>query len=449
MQVQVEDVSSVKKKLRIEVPAETVNKELDTAYQELTKTAKIKGFRKGKAPRSVVERLYKKQVHTDISSKLIQDSVTDALKETSIKYVGSPQIEEIPKLNSDQPLVFDAFLDVFPEIGDVDYSGLTLKKTRYEVTEEEIDNQINIFKERFMRYKPVEENRPAEEGDFVLLDHEGFKDSKPFHPTQKAENHIQRLGEGMINKDFDDAIIGMSPGQSKEFTITFPEDHKNEKLRGETVTFHVDLKEIREQILPEIDDEFVQKISEAKTLAEFRENVRKEMQTHYEKLTEQELNEQIYSAMLERVDFEVPEALVEFELQGIRSDVEAQLARYNMNRMDAGFTDEKINNEYHDLAVKQVKRRLILDRVAEQENLTIPEDELEKGLQEMAGIYQQPYEELRKFYDMRPDQFENFRQMLLEKQALRLIIKNSTIEEVEPEENKQEENGGTPKEDTV
>jgi trigger factor len=185
MNVTVEEKSSVKKILHIEVPAETVKAQLDEAYNGLKKTAKIKGFRPGKAPRSVLERLYKKEVNADVTSRLIQEAYVEALRETKLTPVAAPKVDP-PELQGAEPLAFDAEIEIRPEIAKVDFKGIEITKHLYAVTDEEMTAQLEMLQKNLAKVKPIEAQRAVADGDFVLVDYEGFKDGQPFAETQKT-----------------------------------------------------------------------------------------------------------------------------------------------------------------------------------------------------------------------------------------------------------------------
>ena len=213
MKVSVEEVSPVKKVLEIEIPREKIAKELDKAYNTLKKQAKIKGFRPGKAPRSVLERLYKKDVNADVSSRLLQETFVEALEETKLDIVGRPEIDP-PDLDPKVPYVYRATVEVKPPIDDIDYSGLHLKKTRYEVSEEEVELQLKMLQKNLAAQKPIEEDRGLQDGDYALIDYEGFVDGKPHAATAKTENFVVKIGQAVIFDSFDEQIKGMRPGES-------------------------------------------------------------------------------------------------------------------------------------------------------------------------------------------------------------------------------------------
>jgi trigger factor len=432
MKVTVEDRSSVKKVMHIEIPEADVTRELDDAYKTLKKTAKVKGFRPGKTPRGVLERLYKKDVNADVTGKLIQDAYVAALKETELKVVGSPKVEP-PELKAGAAYHFDADVEVQPEIADIDYTGLKLKKTLYQASDEEVEVQIQMMQKNLAKREPIDEERPAQDGDFVQVDYEGFKDGKPFEDTQKTENFVIKLGDGHISEDFDKGVIGMNPGDEKEITASFPDDYFNKKLAGHTVDFKVKLNEIRKEVLPEIDDEMAKQLGPFTTLDEVREKIKENLTQGYDKRIEQELNEQIFSQILEKVEFEVPDVMVEHELNGIIADAERSFSYHNKTFEEAGLSRESLAEKYRETAEKQVRRQLILGRIVQQEKMELADEDLEKGFEEMAATYNQPVDVVKNVYANSGDKLALFKHALLEKQAIKLIMEKNEIESVEPE----------------
>ncbi|MFO7963467.1 MAG: trigger factor [Desulfobacterales bacterium] len=433
MKVTVEDVNSVKKIVHVEIPEETVAGELESAYKELKKTAKIKGFRPGKAPRSVLERMFKKDVHRDVASKLIQDTVFGAIQEADLKVIAPPKIDP-RELTEKQEFKYDATVEVNPDIPDIDYKGLNLKRTLYEVSDREIDMQLHMLQRNLAAQQPVDEDRPVRENDFVLIDYEGFLDGRPYPAVQKTENFTLKIGEGSIAADFDNQLIGMKKGDTKDITVSFPSDHDNPDLAGKTVTFNVVLQQIREEILPDIDDEMAKKFGPYQTLDELKSAVSDNLRKGYDQRTEQEINEQIFSALLEKTDFEVPEALTEMELDGIVSETEQRLKYQNMSMEDLGLTREGISEKYRDTAERQVRRHLILSKLIDQLKLEISDEDLETGFQDMAQTVDRPIDEIKGFYDQNPDKLDFFKHTLLEKQVLKLIIEDSQVTEIQPED---------------
>ena len=437
MKVTVEDRSSVKKVMHIEVPEEDVTRALDDAYKALKKTAKVKGFRPGKTPRGVLERMYKKDVHGDVAGKLIQDAVGEALRETELKVIGSPEVDP-PELEKSAPYRFDVTVEVHPEIGDIEFTNLKLERSNYKASEEEVEAQIKQLQKNLAKREPIEEVRPAQSGDFVQLNYEGFKDGSPFEETAKTENFVMKLGDAHIAEDFDKGVVGMNAGEEKDITVTFPEDYFNKKLAGHTIDFKVTLNEIRKEVLPELDDEMAKQLGPFTTIAEVREKIKQNLTEGYDKRAEQELNEQAFRQILEKIDFEVPEMLVEYELKSIIADAERSFSYNNKTFEDVGITRESLSEQYRGTAEKQVKRQMILGKIIEQEKLELTDEDLSKGFEQMAALYKQPVEVVKSLYEKSGDQMAHFRHALLEKKAIGLIMERNHIESVTPQKSASE-----------
>jgi trigger factor len=432
MQFTIEDISSVKKTLHVEIPQDEVSRELDKAYGQLKKSAKIKGFRPGKVPRSVLERMFKKDVHADVSSRLIQNSFLDVIKQTELKVIGNPDLKP-PELSLDSPYKYQATVEITPEIEPIDFKGLTLQRTLYAVSDREVDAQLKTLQKNMAKYEKISDNREVRDGDFVLIDLEGSKDGVSLPEFAKAENFDLQIGKAVISEDFDRQLTGMQAGDSKEFKTRFDPEHPNEKLAGQEITFKVTLNEIRKEILAPIDDELAKKAGSYETLDDLKKTIRENLKQGYEKRTEQELNEQVFSALIAKTQFEVPDALVEMELEGIIEEAERSFAYRNLSLEEMGLSRESIAEKYRDTALKQVRRHLILDKIIDQEALSLSDEELESALREMSENFNQPLENLKKYYEQNKDKLEFLKQALLEKKAIKLIIDNGTIKDVQPE----------------
>ena len=439
MKVEVEDLSSVKKILHIEVPEERVTSEIDNAYKTLKKTAKIKGFRPGKAPRSILENLYKKNVHADVSGKLLQESFPEALKETKLNIVGQPVIDP-PELDAKGPYKYDITVEVRPEIGDVDFKGLKLKKTLYKVSETEIDMQLERLQKSQVQYNPIEEKRTLQENDFAVIDYELFKDGKPLAESQKVEDYSLKIGDGLISKEFDEQLIGTNPGENREIKIRFPEDHANKQIAGQEITFQVSLNEIRKEVLPEINDVFAKKGGDFENLDDLKTNISDSLKKGYENRVENELNGQVLEELLKRSDFEVPDALVDAEIESMIANMERSYAYQNISLEDLGLSREALAEQYRKPAEKQAKRYILLNTIIEQENLSLTDEEMEKGYKDISEQLNQPVEEIKTLYKQNKDRIDFLKYSMLEKRAFNLIIDHGEIEEVEPEIKSEPEN---------
>jgi len=346
--------------------------------------------------------------------------------------VGRPRLDP-PEIDISQPYKYTATVEVTPPIADIDLKGMKLKRSVYTVSEAEVDAQLKMLQKNLARLEKIADNRPVREGDHLLVDFEGFKDGRPFAGTPKTENFSLKVGAGAVLKEFDQQLAGMAVGETREFPVTFPADYANKALAGQAVQFKVKLHEIRQEILPEINDEFAKSAGRFETLDDLKRGITTNLTQGYEKRVEQELGEQAFSGLLERSAFEVPEALVEMELDGIVEEAERSFSYRNTSLADAGLSREIIAEKYRDTALKQVKRHLILGKIIEQEKLELNDDELNEALQKMADSFQQPVAEIRRYYRENPEKLDYYKHALLEKKAIKLVLDGSTIEDAAPE----------------
>ncbi len=440
MQVTVEDVSAVKKKIHVEIPQEQVSRELDSAYNDLKKKAKIKGYRPGKVPRPVLERLFKKDVHADVIQNLVQESFPKALQETDLAVIDTSDIDT-PELDPDSDFKYNATVELKPQLPEVDFKGLEIKKTEYTVDEGEIDAQVEMLRKHLAEYPAITGDRPAAEGDYITIDYEGYFDGQPYPPTAFTEDHAIKIGDKAFTEDFDKALAGMKPGESREITVAFPEDHNDADLAGREITFKVKLKEIKEEILPPVDDEFAKKFGKYETVSDLRAEIESNLRQGYDKRTNQEMQEQIFSKLLEN-EFEVPDVMVRYELDEIAKDTEHRFAQNGLSMEQLGLTREIMDQQYRPVAEQQARRHLLLNKIIEQENLEVTDEELDAEYEKLSEMIGQPLDFIKKFYKENPGKQDGFKIALLEKKAVDLIINHATVETVEPEDKSTEDASG-------
>jgi trigger factor len=290
-----------------------------------------------------------------------------------------------------------------------------------------------MLQRNLAKQKKITDDRPVETGDHILIDYEGMRDGKPFEAAAKTVNFAMKVGDAQILESFDQQIVGMRVGEDRSLRVVFPQDYRNPELAGLEIDFDVSLKEIREEELPPIDDEMAKQLGTYESLEALRTAISENLQSGYEKRIEQELNEQVFAALIAKTDFELPDSLVDFELEGILTDIERRLTMQNLRMEDVGMTREGLMEKYRPTAEKQVRRHLILNKIVEQESMTLSDEQLEKGFQDLAENYNQPVEGIKSYYRQNREKEDLFRHTLLEKQAIELIIDHSQVEEVDPE----------------
>ncbi len=432
MQITVKDESSIKKTLHIEIPVEKVNKELGDTYQQLKKTAKVKGFRPGKAPLSVLKRMFKDKVHADVAYQLIQTSLPDAVMEKQLNVVGEPVINS-SELAEEQPFTYDAIVEVKPELPDIDFKGLNLKKNMYKCSDGEIDGQLTMLRNNMASQEDPATPRPAAVDDIAFINFSGSLDGEPFDGFPEREDYRLKIGAGSISKSFDDQMVGMSVGDTKEFDVDFPDDYADSGLAGKTIHFNVTLTSLKEEILPALDDELAKSAGPYQSLDELKEAITAHLQSGYDKRSEQELHEQVFEALLSKYPFEAPETMIKFELDNIMEEIERTYQAYNMSLESTGQTRESLNVKYRDTAEKQAKRHILLNKIIEQEKLDINDEEMEAGFEGVAETLKQPADMVKQYYQTNPQYQDMLKYSLLEKKAMTLMMDNGNIEEVIPE----------------
>ncbi|MDM8556897.1 trigger factor [Desulfococcaceae bacterium HSG7] len=426
MKVTVEDKNTVKKIVHVEMPETQVTKELNKEFNKLKKNAKIKGFRPGKAPKSLLERMYGKSVRADLTLRLVNDTYQDAIKQSALAIIGSPELDP-SELKEGEPFCYDIKVEIQPQIGHIDFKGLTLEKTVRQASDEEVDLQIKMLQSRMAETEAVEEERAVVEQDLILIDYEGFRNGKPIPELEKTQNMLFKVGVGAITKEFDEQVIGMRKEDSKDITVTFPKDYQNTALADTTVRFHVVLNEIRKEILPEINDEWASKAGPFKTLAQLKENIRTNIDKGYAQHTERELYEMIYTQLLERTSFDVPDAYVRFQLDAYIEEFKASLTQNNKTMESEGLTQEILEQKYSDMARNETRRYLLMNQIIQQEKLELSDEDLEKELDEISGDSEEAREQIKKFYDENPERLDVFKQTVIQKQAIQLIQDSNSV----------------------
>lgn len=433
MQFTVEDASSVKKILHIDIPESEVLVEVDAAYNNLKKTTKIKGFRPGKAPRSVLEKMFSKDVNSDVAGRLIQNAVIQAIRESQLMIVGPPVVNPV-EFEGKGNYKFDAVVEIRPEIPAIDLSKIKINKTKYNFSEGEVDAQIEMLRKGLSKKVPAPEGAEIAEGGYALISYEGFKDSVPFDKTPKVENQLYRVGSAMMSKMFDDALVGLKKGSDKTFVISYPAEYVNKQFAGNDIEFKLTVNDVMLEELPELNDDFAKNFGKFETLEDIKTEIRSNLQQGYDKRIEQEMNEQVFTYLLEKTDFEVPEAMINFELDAMIDEAERACLANNITLEQIGQTKEALREEFKDTAEKQVRRHLALSAVIQHEKMTLTDEEIEAGYESLAKEFNRPVDMIREFYKNNPDKIEFFKHTLLEKKAIKMLVEKSEITEVEPSE---------------
>ena len=425
MSLQVEKLEKNMAKLTIETSAEDLEKAIEKAYQKQKSQISIPGFRKGKVPRQMVEKMYGKAVfYEDAANELIPDAYDKALAECEEDIVSSPKIE-VTQIEAGKPFVFTATVALKPEVKLGKYKGVKIDKIDTEVTDEEVDAEINKERENNARNITVED-RPVKDGDITTLDFEGFVDGVAFDGG-KGENYPLTIGSGAFIPGFEEQLVGAEIGKEVEVKVTFPEDYQAENLKGKDAVFKCTIKEIKEKELPELDDEFASEVSEFDTLAEYREDVKKNLAEKKEKDAKNLREEAAVNAVVENAEMEIPEAMLETQQRQMVDEFAQRITMQGLSMEQyfqfTGTSYEQMVEQVKPQAEERIKSRLVLEAVAKAEKIEATEEDYEKELETMAEVYQMEVDKVKELMGEREK--KNIMQDLAVRKAAEYIAENA------------------------
>lgn len=395
MNVKIEDISSIKKKLSFEIAVEVVDAEFNKAYSKLAKTAKVPGFRPGKVPRNVLERQYAGQVQAQVFEGLVSESFFKAIVDNKIDAVSPPEVVDNGLIKVGQAFTYEAEVEVRPEVKAKDYIGLELKKETFVADDTEVDARLAEMRKSKAQVE-TSERTVAQMGDIAVIDFEGFIDGEAF-AHGKADGHHLELGSDTFIPGFEEQVVGLECGQSKDIEVTFPESYGNKDLAGKPAVFKVSLKEIKEQVLPELDSEFA-KDAGLESIEDLRAKILESITAQESDRIEKDFHERITDALIDANPVELPESMIESQLDYMLQNLQSRMQSQGMRLEDMGINAESFKKIYREIAAKQVKSSLIMEAIALQENLKIDEDEIKDKLEEIVETSGAPKEAVMNFY---------------------------------------------------
>lgn len=422
--VEMEDLGEIKRKLAITVPKEEVNQEVDRAYRDVGKRAKVKGFRPGKIPRSVLKMYYQKQVEQDVSDALVRRSLGEALKEKDLDPVGMNWPEPVPPVVEGQDYRFVVELEIPPHITVENYTGLDLQDPGAEVTDDMVEARLNEIREANAMLQPIPEPRPVQEGDYVILDYQGCFAGQVLEEA-KGENVYLEVGAGKFNQDFERRLIGLHAGAEARFAVDLPNDFFNPLIAGKTIEFQVKVHDIKERVQPDLDDAFAQSLGgKFETLADLRQAVREDIIKGKERERQAQLEQQVLDKLIASHPFELPPSLVRQEQESMLRDQLAHLQQYNINF--EGLDLQKMLDSVKPRAEFRVRSRLLLEQIAKQEGITVDDSEVEASLQRLAESSGRSLAQVREFYRER-NLLDVLRRDLRNEQVVKMLIARANL----------------------
>lgn len=425
MGVQVEKLEKNMAKLTIEVSAEELEKALQNAFLKNKNKISVPGFRKGKVPRQMIEKMYGPEIfYEDAANELIPDAYEKALEECGEDIVSRPAID-VTQIEKGKPFIFTAEVAVKPEVKLGKYKGVQIEKIDSTVTDEDVDAEINRERENNARNITVTD-RPVKDGDKVVLDFEGFVDGVPFEGG-KGEDYPLTIGSGAFIPGFEEQLTGAEIGKEVEVNVTFPEDYQAEDLKGKAAVFKCTVKEITEKELPELDDEFASEVSEFDTLEEYKTSVRATLTERKEKEAKEAKEAAIIEAVINDSDMEIPDAMISTQQEQMVNEfaqrIQMQGLSFEQYLQFTGTSYDNMLAQIKPQAEKRIKSRLVLEAIAKAENIVASEEEFEEELKVMAEAYQLEVEKIKE--DLPEKNAEQIKEDIAVRKAAEFAVENA------------------------
>jgi trigger factor len=413
MQINVEDVSQLTKKMTITLPETQVVQELESAYKKLNSEVSLKGFRKGKIPRQVLEKNYRPKVEYEVAEKLIQGTYFDALEKSKIDAVVHPDIRE-QKFAENGTFVYTAEVDVRPQFELAEYKGLEIEQPALEVTDEEISQELEVLRKQMAPLQSVEE-RAVELGHLAVVDFQGYHNGNPIKQVV-GENYSVDVGSGQFGKEFEEKLLGLKKGEETSQEIDFPANFANPILAGKKVEFKINVKDVKERLLPALDDEFAKEVGEEFAgLEALKAHIREKKLQAKKDAQRGDLTDKLMRGLIENHDFEIPPRLVAYEIEAMIKELESNLERQGVTLEAAGFNRDALVEQYKLAAQARVKGDFLLKKVAEKEGLKLENEDIDQGFKRISEQYNMPVSEVKKYFSSRDDLLPFMAELLNEK----------------------------------
>lgn len=429
MKIDIDELSPVQRKVRVELPAETVASEFSRAYKNLGQRVRVKGFRSGKIPRTVLQGIYGDEVKGEVRSHLVEESLGEVIKERGLEIVSRPEVEA-NELNESGTFSFSAVFEVKPEIHAKDYLGVELEKVKLSIPDAQIEEALRRLQESHAQLEPIEGREIVQKGDFVTLDFEGMIAGKLFSGG-KGENYLLEVGSGRALPQFEDAVIGLKMGERQTVQVIYPEDYPNKEIAGKTVDFSVVVRELKQKVLPSLDDEFAKDHGECASLEELKANVRARLQDELKHYQNEELKEKIVSRLIESHSLTAPPSMIERQTRYLMERYQNQIAGQAGSDAGAAPPMEEARKNLEARAVRQVQATLLVEKIAQIEKIEITDKDVQDRVDSVARAAGERAKTVREFYS-RPDSRDDLRAQIAFDRTLAFLLDRAQIKEVDP-----------------
>jgi len=428
MKTSVDAVSGVERKIRVEIPAEEVDRRIEQEFTELRRMVPVRGFRKGKAPMEMVKRMFRESVEAEVSEHLVKESLSEVVKEKDLKVLSMGAVDG-GKLVAGEDFVFSATVEVVPEIEARDYKGIPVYKEKVNVTDEDVAAAVERLRTPYAHFMP-DEGRKARIGDLAEF---GFTATAGDETVDSNDNVSIVLSNGIpFGKEFEEKMLGVGAGDARSFEITFPMDHPVPKYAGKTVAFEVKVTNVRERRLPDLDDEFARQFDDVADLNDLRAKVRKRLLAEAESRSLRGAEEFLRKGLAERNVFDVPATLVKRQTVAMIRDTVEQMRSQGLDMKKMNLDVDKMSERLAPNGERMVRVGLLIDAIARQENLDVAFPEIDAEMKAMADAQGVEYEKVREAYSSE-ERMDALRDRLLERKVMKFLLENAEVTEGAPE----------------
>lgn len=425
MKVDIQETTPTQRVIKIEVPADEVTQEFQRVSSDINKRVRVHGFRPGKAPLSIIEKNYKSEIEEDVLKKLVPDYYRKAIKDAGITPVDLPQIENV-NLNKDAPLTFTVKIEIRPKFDVAPYEGIEIIKRDASVTKDEVDKVIDRLRDRLSTLESREDGHLISEGDFAVVDAEGLINGEPFKDGV-IKDHMIEIGSKNFIEGVEEKLIGHKKNENIEVKINYPENHQNKDLAGNEMLFKMNIKEVKKKILPNLDDEFAKDIGGFASFDELRKKIEEDLETQKGSINRESYRKDVLKKLVDSTSFDVSPVMIEKELRYMLYNAKQQSQQYG--KAIGEDEEEKLKKEYEPMAMERVKGFLILDVIADKENVSVSNEEVEAEIRRMAASMNQNIDELKKYIKSKEGVIENIIGRLREDKTLDIIVSKAVFKE--------------------
>ncbi|MDP8255066.1 MAG: trigger factor [Candidatus Alcyoniella australis] len=430
MEVNVTTLEGLKRRISGRIEAEQVTQRTEKALRQVAKSAQIRGFRPGKAPKAMLERRFGSQIKADVAAELLEEYFPLALEQSKVEPISPPEVERA-EIEDDGSMAFDIVVEVAPKLNLGEYKGLTAKRPKFEISDEEVEQRVAQVREQHATIEPLEEERPLADGDWAQIDFKGMLDGEPFEGGT-AENYRLQVGAKRMIEDLEQGLIGMVKDEQREIPVKFPDNYGNAELAGKNPVFEVKLREIMQRIVPEADDELAKDAGE-ESFAALCDKLRDEIEQTKAKQADNAAQESLLDELLTQNPLEAPARLVERRLDAMQEQLKRNLVRQGLPEDQAAGLVDSTRESGRERAQREVKVGFILSDVAKAEKIEISDEEIEAKYAEIAQSANNSVEQVAAMFQ-KQGQVEALRSQLADEKTIELLMSHATIVDVEPEQ---------------